>query len=158
MDFSIREMDKNEIPLLKDFLYDAIFLPDGAPEPPRDIIYTPELWVYVSRFGKLVHDRAFVAQLDNGIVGAIWCRIMDDYGHIDDETPSLAISVKKGYRNIGIGTLLLDKMLSYLKEKGYRAVSLSVQKENRAINMYKRAGFTVYKDNGGECVMRLELN
>lgn len=153
MNFLIREIDKTEIPVLKDFLYDAIFLPEGAPPPPRDIIYTPELWVYVSRFGQLVHDRAFVAELDGNIVGAVWCRVMDDYGHIDDDTPSLAISVKKGYRNIGIGALLLDKMLSHLIEKGYHAVSLSVQKANFAVQMYERAGFEVFEDKGEEYVM-----
>ena len=33
--------------------------------------------------------------MDHDIVGAVWIRIMNDYGHIDDQTPSLAISVKK---------------------------------------------------------------
>ena len=27
------------------------------------------------------------------IVGAVWSRIMKDYGHIGDDTPSLAISL-----------------------------------------------------------------
>ena len=27
------------------------------------------------------------------VVGAVWVRIMDDYGHIDNDTPSFAISL-----------------------------------------------------------------
>ena len=49
------------------------------------------------------------------IVGAVWARIMDDYGHIDDETPSLAISLLKEYRNYGIGTKLMKRILTELK-------------------------------------------
>ena len=57
-------------------------------------------------------------------------RIMDDYGHIDDETPSFAISLYEEYRNMGIGTALMRDMLEFLKNKGYRRTSLSVQKVN----------------------------
>lgn len=31
-------------------------------------------------------------------IGAVWTRIMDDYGHVDDDTPSFAISLYKEYR------------------------------------------------------------
>ena len=47
--------------------------------------------------------------------GAVWVRIMNDYGHIDDETPSFAISLLKEYRGNGIGTELMKRMLAELK-------------------------------------------
>ena len=34
----IREIRPEEIPLLNDFLYEAIFIPEGVPAPPRSII------------------------------------------------------------------------------------------------------------------------
>ena len=43
-------------------------------------------------------------------MGAVWVRIMNDYGHVDDETPSFAISLLKEYRNYGIGTELMKRM------------------------------------------------
>ncbi len=79
--------------------------------------------------------------MDGKIVGAVWVRIMDDYGHIDDSTPSFAISLYKEYRGKGIGTLLMKEMLSALKERGYKQASLSVQKENYAAKMYQKLGF-----------------
>ena len=65
---------------------------------------------------------------------------MNDYGHIDDETPSLAISLYKEYRGQGIGTILMKKMLELLREQGYRQVSLAVQKANYAVRMYEMSG------------------
>ena len=66
------------------------------------------------------------------IVGAVWSRIMKDYGHIGDDTPSLAISLYQEYRNRGIGTALLQQMILLLRKAGYQKVSLSVQKANYA--------------------------
>lgn len=38
MDYRIREIKESEISLLNDFLYKAIFIPEGAEEPPKSII------------------------------------------------------------------------------------------------------------------------
>ena len=40
-------------------------------------------------------DRRLVAECDGRIVGVVWTRIMHEYGHISDNTPSLAISLYK---------------------------------------------------------------
>ncbi len=91
MDYSIREMTDREYPLLADFLYEAIFIPKGAEKPPREIIEQEELQVYIKDFGKQKDDRCLVSECDGKIIGACWVRIMNDYGHIDDETPSFAV-------------------------------------------------------------------
>ena len=36
---------------------------------------------------------------------------MNDYGHVDDETPSFAISQYKEYRRKGIGTRLMEEII-----------------------------------------------
>ena len=92
MNYILREIKKSEYPLLENFLYEAIFIPEGVAAPPRSIINNPELQVYISNFGKQKHDKALVAEIDNKVVGAVWIRIMNDYGHIDNETQSFAIS------------------------------------------------------------------
>lgn len=93
MDYIIREIKKAEYDLLNDFLYEAIYIPDGVEPPPKSIINCPELQEYVFEFGKRKDDRALVAEVQGNVVGAIWVRIMNDYGHIDNDTPSLAMSV-----------------------------------------------------------------
>lgn len=52
MDYSIRELRQNESKVLNTFLYEAIFIPEGIPIPPKEIINQPELQVYVKDFGK----------------------------------------------------------------------------------------------------------
>lgn len=134
MDYSIRELRQDEAKVLNTFLYEAIFIPEGALTPSKEIIRQPELQVYVKDFGKNKGDMCLVAEVNNEIVGAVWVRIMNDYGHIDEETPSFAISVLKEYRNYGIATNLMEQMLKNLKIQGYKQASLSVQKMNYAVH------------------------
>ena len=154
MNYQIRPIRPSDVPLLKDFLYEAIFIPEGAVAPPRDIVDDENLQVYIRDFGKSPDDYCLVAEADDKIVGAIWSRIMDDYGHIADDTPSIAISLYKEYRNQGIGSELLKQMLDLLKGKGYKSVSLSVQKANYAMKMYQKAGFNILSDDGEEVIMQ----
>lgn len=154
----IREMQRAEYPLLENFLYEAIFIPKGIEPPPKSIIYRPELQVYISKFGTIKHDICLVADINGKIVGAVWVRIMNDYGHIDDKTPSFAIAVYKEYRGKGIGTALMKEMLTILKKRGYEQASLSVQKANFAADMYCKLGFQVVNENEEEYIMLKKLN
>ena len=156
MDYKIREIRKNEYPILSDFLYEAIFIPEGMDKPLKSIIKQPELQAYIKDFGK-ADDLCLVVEIKEKIVGAVWVRIMNDYGHIDDKTPSFAISLYEEYRNLGIGTALMGAMLQLLKVKGYKQTSLSVQKANYAVKMYRKAGFEVVDENKEEYIMICKL-
>lgn len=176
----IREMSPREYPLLEDFLYEAIFIPKGVEKPPCEIIEQDELQIYIKDFGKLKDDCCLVAEccgktelaaaaaeqptrcrlpkaVGGKIVGACWVRIMNDYGHIDDETPSFAISLYKEYRGHGIGTELMRRMLELLRAKGYKRASLAVQKDNYAVKMYKKVGFEIVGESEQEYIMLCKL-
>lgn len=143
--------------MLKDFLYEAIFIPKGAEPPARDIIEKPELRIYTDDFGTRKGDNCLVADFGGRVVGAVWTRIMDDYGHVDDETPSFAISLFKEYRGQGIGSQLIVRMLELLKWRGYEKASLAVQKANYAVKMYENVGFKTVDENAEEYIMVCEL-
>lgn len=153
----IREMKKAEYPLLEDFLYEAIFIPEGVEAPPRDIIKRPELMVYIEDFGTKKGDLCLCAEEDSKVIGAAWVRIMNDYGHIDDDTPSFAISLYKEYRGRGTGTELMRDMLALLADKGYKQASLAVHKANYACKMYKKVGFEIIDENDVEYIMLCAL-
>ena len=153
MNYTIRELRGTEYPLLKEFLYEAIFVPEGMGPPPRSILDGPELQVYISGFGTQPDDRALCAEVNGTVVGAVWVRIMDDYGHIDGETPSFAISLYKEYRGLGIGTELMRRMLAILERRGYRRASLAVQKANYAVKLYQKLGFEIVDERDTEYIM-----
>ena len=157
MDYIIREIRKNESLLLNDFLYEAIYVPEGKPIPPKSVINLPELQVYVADFGKQKDDICFFAEVNGMAVGAVWVRIMNDYGHIEDGVPSFAISLFKEYRGYGIGTAMMKKMICELKQRGYEKASLSVQKANYAVKMYKDVGFEIIAEKEEEYVMVCQL-
>ena len=157
MQVEIRPIKNNETTRLKEFLYEAIYIPEGVKAPQKDIIERPELRVYTDDFGTKQGDNCFVAVVDNQIVGAVWTRIMNDYGHVDNDTPSFAVSLYKDYRSQGIGTKLMKKMLSLLKIQGYKKASLAVQKANYALSMYEKVGFHTVDENEEEYIMVCEL-
>lgn len=150
MDYKIRTISEGEESLLQDFLYQAVFVPEGVPAPPK-------LQIYITGFGTKKDDIGLVAEVNKKAVGAVWVRIMNDYGHIDNATPSIAVSLYKDYRGLGIGTALMKEMLRILKDRGYKQVSLSVQKANYAVNMYQKTGFEIVDEKGEEYSMLCRL-
>lgn len=157
MNCKIRKILEEEVSLLQDFLYEAIFVPEGMPAPPKSIINQPELQVYITDFGKKKDDIGLVAEVDKKVIGAVWVRIMNDYGHIDNDTPSFAISLYKDYRGFGIGTDLMKEMLCILEDRGYKQASLAVQKANYAVRMYQKTGFEIVDENEEEYIMLCRL-
>ena len=159
--FELREWQLSDLPVLKDLLYESIFLPEGTEPPPRNIIETPEIAIYIRDFGSKKDDYCLLAEIDGKIIGGVWVRILSDeikgFGNIDNQTPEFAISLLKEYRNQGIGTKLMIEMIDYLKNKDYRQVSLSVQKENYAVKMYKKLGFEIISENEQDYLMVLKL-
>lgn len=157
MDYKIRTILEGEDSLLEDFLYEAIFVPEGVSAPPKSIINQPELQIYITDFGKKKDDIGLVVEVDKKAVGAVWVRIMNDYGHIDNDTPSFAISLYKDFRGLGIGTSLMKEILRILKDRGYKQASLAVQKVNYAVKMYQKTGFEIVDENEEEYIMLCRL-
>ena len=98
-----------------------------------------------------------VVLLADTAVGAAWARIVRTYGHVDDATPLLSISLLPEHRGRGIGTALMDRLLDQLRTLGHRRASLSVQKANPALRLYRRAGFVDHREEGDELIMTKDL-
>lgn len=152
MDFIIRSMRLDETPLLETFLMEAIYLPDDFQgELSPDLVFSdPKCLAAVEEFGSLPDDRALVAEAEGRVIGACWVRTTDEYGHIDDDIPSFSISLFRPYQGQGIGTKLMQAMLTELAAAGYQRASLSVQKENPALRLYQRIGFKIVGDGADD--------
>jgi len=82
----------------------------------------------------------FVVMKNNKMIGCIGfngntARKMKHYG-------TIGISVLKEYWGRGVATALLEKLISWAKEKGIKKINLDVFENNeRAIKLYEKFGF-----------------
>lgn len=156
LDYEIRPLKPDELYLLEEFIYEAIFQRDQKNLLPRSIVEQPDMKVYTEGFGK-ADDYCLLAIANGNPVGAVWVRILDGsvkgFGNIDSSTPEFAISLYKEYRGKGIGTQLMRRMLDHLKKEGYEKTSLAVQKDNYAARMYLNLGFEIVDENEEEYIM-----
>ena len=157
MKFKVREIMAAEYPLLEEFLYQAIFVPDDALPPSREIIYEPAVFIYIDSFGTLPGDCGVVAEVGVKVAGATWTRIIPAYGHVDMNTPELAVSVLPEYRNLGIGGAMMEHLFDLLRSRNFKQTSLAVQKANPAARFYLRMGYEILRENDEEWIMLKRL-
>ena len=74
-ELAIRDIRPEEYSFLEDFLYDAIYIPEGMETPSREVIRQPELAVYIEDFGE-PDDCCLVAESGGFLLGAVWCRVL----------------------------------------------------------------------------------
>ena len=142
----VRAMRESDYACLPEFLYQAIFIPEGAAVPPREIIDDPQIFVYIKAFGSQTGDLGVVAEQGGQVVGAAWTRIIPAFGHINDDIPELAISILPNFRGYGIGSKMLNRLFKVLRDNGYTRTSLSVQKDNPAVRFYERLGYRITEE------------
>ena len=89
-----------------------------------------------------------------------WCLVeMYDHEVFADEYPAhLHIDILDGYRSGGVGTELMNKFLSYMKESGIKGVMLIVGGDNAgARRFYERQGFSLLKEKNSGCAYGIKL-
>lgn len=146
--WSIRPGGRDDLPLLRRMIYEALYWrPDAERQPFDFVLAHPEIARYVHGWGR-AGDRALVAvtEPDEQAVGAAWCRLFPadrpGYGYVDSTIPELSMAVDAGYRGLGIGRALLQTLCEQTRESGVRSLSLSVEAENlRALALYRHMGF-----------------
>jgi len=66
------------------------------------------------------------------------------------------LAVSEEWRGKGIGRELIKRLIAEAKNQNLTKVSLSVEKENFAVNLYQKVGFKIYIDNPGDYIMLWE--
>lgn len=151
----IREIRNEEMPFLEEVLYLAIFIPEGYEPLPRSVIQNPVVAKYIQNWTS--RDYCLVSVFNGLLTGAAWYKWFNSgnkgYGYIADDIPELSIAIIPQYRNKGTGTLLLENLLVKAKEKEIHSLSLSVDIENPALNLYKRLGFVISSKEENSFIM-----
>lgn len=90
-------------------------------------------------------DFGVIAEEDGVPVGAAWCRFFDSephgYGFVAPDVPELTIGVVAERRGRGIGRQLLHEIVLEARRRGIERISLSVEADNPAIDLYVDVGF-----------------
>lgn len=145
MKIAIRPLTLADESFLWEMFYQAIYVPEGQPPIPPDVIFLPELRIYVEGWGK-PDDIGFIASVAGKPVGAVWLRMLTGdprgFGYVDDSTPELSIALLPEYRGRGIGSRLMAHLFDNAKSR-YAAICLSVTIGNPAERLYRRLGFEV---------------
>lgn len=105
------------------------------------------------------HSNYLIAKLEQKIVGFAGIKI------VLDEADIMNIVTKNSLRNQGIGTLLLENLISLCKKLELSSISLEVHEENlSAIHLYEKFGFKTlgirknYYQNKNGLIMTKKLN
>jgi ribosomal protein S18 acetylase RimI-like enzyme len=106
---------------------------------------TPHARRYLNGWGR-PGDAGVVAISEDGQrLGAAWYRLFladePGWGFVAVDVPELSIGVVGAARGRGVGGALLAARLELAREQGYRALSLSVDRQNPARRLYERLGF-----------------
>ncbi|MBA4492765.1 GNAT family N-acetyltransferase [Paenactinomyces guangxiensis] len=162
MEYIFRIIKPSDAPLLKEFLYLAIYVPEGEQPPAKEITERPELSRYLENWGQ-PGDLGFIVELkkESKPIGAAWFRQFNKenpgYGFVAENIPELSIAVLPGYRGQGLGRDLLTRIINQARLEGYPGLSLSVSKQNPAVSLYERLDFKHVRDTGDTQVMLRDL-
>jgi RimJ/RimL family protein N-acetyltransferase len=92
--------------------------------------------------GRLEKDEVFylVAEVDGRVVAN--SEVARSKGGYDTHVGGVGIAIKKGFRDVGIGTQMMKALIGQAQTMGLKVLTLSVFESNRrAIHVYEKVGF-----------------
>jgi ribosomal protein S18 acetylase RimI-like enzyme len=154
----LRESQHSDAPFLREMLYEAVFWRASVNRPSfEEGLAYPDVSKSLADWGERDGDTAVVATINSIPVGAAWLRFWTDgnfiRGYVDESTPVLVIAVHRDYRHQGIGGRMIDWLIDYASKHAIQRISLSVSKDNYAINLYRQQGFLEHADRGDAFTM-----
>lgn len=157
-ELKFRNLKNEEVPILSEYTYLSLYVPEGEKPFPKSIIEEPYIRKYYKDFDP-EKELCCVAELEGSIVGVAWGRHFPEehpgYGFYKDTYVEMCIAVKEGARNRGIGRKLIDGFIKAAKSAGEEGISLSVSYGNYAIDLYMDAGFRVMEKRKTDILMIL---
>lgn len=163
MKILLRKSQHSDFPFLREMLYEAVFWRATVNKPSfEEGLAYPDVSKSLADWGERNGDTAVVATLNSIPIGAAWLRYWTDdnfiNGYLDEHTPVLVIGVHRDYRHQGFGKKLMAWLIDHASKSAIQKISLSVSKDNYAINLYKQQGFLEYADKGDAFLMVRKLN
>jgi GNAT superfamily N-acetyltransferase len=154
--FRVRPAEQADGSFLADMVVEAVNW-SGAVRPRHEILSAPEHLRYVSGWMR-PGDAGYVALDDNDTpVGAAWYRMFPrtdpGFAYVGTAVPELIIGVRPIWRAHGVGRALLQRLAGSARAAGFARMSLSVERGNFAVTLYRSEGFAVVRAEYGRDIM-----
>ena len=125
------------------------------------LTYPDEITFSAEEEGKYLQDKTdsnneveILAVVDGRIIGTAGVERVGKHEKLAHRC-DFGVSIEKEYWGLGIGSALLHACIDCAKVAGYRQMELEVVAENeRAVNMYRKAGFVEYGRNPRDFLSR----
>jgi GNAT superfamily N-acetyltransferase len=129
----------------------------GAARPRHEVIASAEHSRYIAGWMR-PGDVGFVAiDEHDDPIGAAWYRTFPrtdpGLGYVGTGVPELIIGVRPIWRAHGVGRALLQSLCAHAAAQGIARLSLSVERDNHAVTLYKSEGFAVTQPGRGRDTM-----
>lgn len=122
----------------------------------RQVTHYLDGWPRADDFGVIAIDEFAAA------IGACWARCLpsDDpgYGYVASDVPEIGVAVAAQSRRLGVGRVLLRAVAEEGRRTGVRRLSLSVERTNPAIHLYRSEGWRMVSTAAGSDAMVLDLD
>ena len=155
--FTSRRAVQTDAAFLGDMLVEAANWRAGGARPRHEVLTSSEHRRYLAGWKRTADDGVVAVDRDDAPIGAAWYRTLpqDDagFGFIGVAVPELIIGVHPLWRARGVGRSLLRDVVGLAAAQGYARISLSVERDNFARNLYRAEGFTVVSETAHRATM-----
>ncbi len=145
--FALRRAAQTDAMFLGDMLVEAANWRAGGVRPRHEVLTSVDHRRYLAGWKRSSDDGLVATGEDDLPVGAAWYRVLpqDDpgFGFIGVAVPELIIGVHPLWRARGVGRSLLLGVVRLAGAQGHARISLSVERDNFARNLYRAEGFAV---------------
>lgn len=155
--FRLRAAVQGDGAFLGDMVVEAANWRAGAARPRHEVIASADHSRYIAGWMR-PGDAGFVAVDEHDApIGAAWYRTFPrtdpGLGYVGTGVPELIIGVRPIWRAHGVGRALLQSVCAHAAAEGFARLSLSVERDNYAVTLYKSEGFAVTQPGRGRDTM-----
>jgi GNAT superfamily N-acetyltransferase len=145
--FRVRPAVQADGVFLGDMVVEAANWRAGGARPRHEVLTSQDHSRYVAGWMR-PSDAGFVAvDANDTAIGAAWYRMLPrtapGFGYLGTGVPELIIGVRPVWRAHGVGRALLQRLVEHARDQGFGRLSLSVERGNFAVTLYRSEGFAV---------------
>lgn len=116
---------------------------------------------FFTKYGITWDDLRYEKEINNGKVMLCWAENQQvGFLHIgikENDGYLFSMQVMSKFRGLGLGKKMLDWIVDEFQNRNVNIIRLNVFKENKAVNLYKREGWEIEKNELNKITMTKKL-